>query len=286
MDKNDSRCRACDGSGYQGFGRGDGPYGDAPCLYCEGSGRRPIDQYASKPLLWGKHCRGLGCDDFNESVPSCICGCSACTKPRQSTNNHALERCADEVKRLAPNSLRSVVGPKDIDEAKTTLEASLNSSDDGLVRMSPRLARAYVRLLDAARALDTGLRGVATVITLDRAVADLDFILKGGTTMRAEEESSNPAQAGRPDEEASEAGIASPPSDDEGGSSARPLADRPMSAASSPDGGEDLDAEIERLEGKARLVTALVNLDINLILRAAILTEWNRLASAKKDGGE
>lgn len=40
------------------------------------------DPYASKPLLWGKHCRGAGCDDFNEANPSCGCPCSACTRSR------------------------------------------------------------------------------------------------------------------------------------------------------------------------------------------------------------
>lgn len=38
-------------------------------------------KYADKPLLWGKHCRGLGCDDFNEQRPSCICKCAACKPP-------------------------------------------------------------------------------------------------------------------------------------------------------------------------------------------------------------
>lgn len=40
------------------------------------------DPYRSKPLLWGKHCRGDGCDDFNEQRSSCICQCSACKPPR------------------------------------------------------------------------------------------------------------------------------------------------------------------------------------------------------------
>ena len=34
-----------------------------------------------KPLLWGKHCRGAGCDDYNEQRPSCACECYACTQP-------------------------------------------------------------------------------------------------------------------------------------------------------------------------------------------------------------
>lgn len=38
-----------------------------------------------KPLLWGKHCRGAGCDDFNEQCPSCVCSCAAC-KPPSPTN--------------------------------------------------------------------------------------------------------------------------------------------------------------------------------------------------------
>jgi Domain of unknown function (DUF3850) len=38
------------------------------------------DPFWAKPLLWGKHCRGLGCDDFNEQHPACICPCSACSK--------------------------------------------------------------------------------------------------------------------------------------------------------------------------------------------------------------
>lgn len=32
-------CGYCDGSGYAGIGRGDGPYGDAPCQACDGSGK-------------------------------------------------------------------------------------------------------------------------------------------------------------------------------------------------------------------------------------------------------
>lgn len=43
------------------------------------------DPFASKPLLWGKHCRGLGCDDFNEATPSCSCECSACKRNFRET---------------------------------------------------------------------------------------------------------------------------------------------------------------------------------------------------------
>ncbi len=39
------------------------------------------DPFLSKPLLWGKHCRGPKCDDFNEQQPTCICGCAACVPP-------------------------------------------------------------------------------------------------------------------------------------------------------------------------------------------------------------
>lgn len=38
-----------------------------------------------KPLLFGKHCRGSGCDDFNEQQPRCWCKCDACTKPMAVT---------------------------------------------------------------------------------------------------------------------------------------------------------------------------------------------------------
>ncbi len=36
----------------------------------------------NKPLLYGKHCRGPGCDDFNEQKPQCWCTCDACLKPK------------------------------------------------------------------------------------------------------------------------------------------------------------------------------------------------------------
>jgi tellurite resistance protein len=40
------------------------------------------DRFAGKTLLYGKHCRGPGCDDFNEQQPSCACTCSACREQR------------------------------------------------------------------------------------------------------------------------------------------------------------------------------------------------------------
>jgi len=36
--------------------------------------------------LWGKHCRGPGCDDYNQSIPSCGCTCYACKPPTLGSN--------------------------------------------------------------------------------------------------------------------------------------------------------------------------------------------------------
>jgi hypothetical protein len=38
-------------------------------------------KFAGKRMLWGKHCRGPGCDDFNEQHPTCGCPCAACKPP-------------------------------------------------------------------------------------------------------------------------------------------------------------------------------------------------------------
>ncbi len=54
-----------------------------PCRRPTDFNHRFIDPYWSKPKLWGKHCRGLGCDDFNERESHCGCKCSACSPPVQ-----------------------------------------------------------------------------------------------------------------------------------------------------------------------------------------------------------
>lgn len=43
-------------------------------------------KFDGKPLLWGKHCRGPGCDDFNEQHPTCNCECAACKPPTVVTS--------------------------------------------------------------------------------------------------------------------------------------------------------------------------------------------------------
>jgi hypothetical protein len=66
----------------------------------KGEGRTDIDAlnqiraalkapFSSKPLLWGKHCRGPGCDDFNEQRPTCVCQCAACKPPLAATMTDA-----------------------------------------------------------------------------------------------------------------------------------------------------------------------------------------------------
>jgi hypothetical protein len=59
-------------------------YGDGLREAPKQQGQRdaPASSLNNKPLLYGKHCRGPGCDDFNEQCPSCACACDACTKPR------------------------------------------------------------------------------------------------------------------------------------------------------------------------------------------------------------
>jgi hypothetical protein len=56
------------------------------------------DNTAGKVLLRGKHCRGPGCDDYNESIPFCGCPCYACgpndlkPTPEQRVKNRTLAR--------------------------------------------------------------------------------------------------------------------------------------------------------------------------------------------------
>lgn len=54
-----------------------------------------LDRFAGKTLLYGKHCRGPGCDDFNEQHPSCACTCSACREPMLDHTNHCPSHYAD-----------------------------------------------------------------------------------------------------------------------------------------------------------------------------------------------
>jgi hypothetical protein len=60
---------------------------------------RSRDPFASKPLLWGKHCRQNGCDDFNEQCPSCACACAAC-KPTRPDNASSVGDAKDSAVRI------------------------------------------------------------------------------------------------------------------------------------------------------------------------------------------
>lgn len=118
------------------------------------------DPYATKPLLWGKHCRGPGCDNYNEQRPSCLCKCSACKPPRHasSLNGREAEELRNGIETLIAEKGETVHELMEFDSAELAVKAS--ELLDLLDRVDARDSLAYLERKDRRRRSRTSERAV------------------------------------------------------------------------------------------------------------------------------
>src|ERR1019366_99272 len=114
------------------------------------------DPMLYKPRLWGKHCRRLGCDDFNEQNPLCFCTCAACKPPTAHGAVSAEQACA-----ALRGALEGIVTRAT--DTSDPLPAPLGNRRQSMIAMAMNalaendLGANYIPVADALRVFDAAL---------------------------------------------------------------------------------------------------------------------------------